>query len=371
MRVLLISFSELPTLQNLLYVTQGGLTAHGVDCWTIGSKRLTVDHVMTEKNLLVETPESPKPSVSSMRAMGGALKNLLALIDEVNPDVIHFTNKHTWNYFLCRRLRRCRPSTLLFHTFHDPLGHSGDAVSRGVVLYHRLVQRLLDGIVVMSSKARTQAEDGLHPRCPVFQIPFGEKEWLPFEPLSPCGDGRRVLIFGRINPYKGVEYWQRIADELLRMDSSLTLVIAGKRSDDVGTDALVGIAAMPNVELEDRFIEDSELRGYFWGSALVLMPYTSITQSGVLLDAYRHGRAVVAFDIDGMAQNVPNAANLVKPFDCEAFAARVVSLCSDSESLLWESKLAWDFGREFFSTEKMVAELIASYQMARESQRAQ
>lgn len=359
MRVLLISFSELPTLQRHLYVLAAELENLGVDVYTIGSKHLAIEICLGERNMLVETPPSPKPSVSSLVEMGRGTSKLYSMVERIRPDIIHFTNKHTWNYFLLRKLRKRMPQVKLFHTFHDPIGHDGDSVQKGVVLYHRLTQRLLDGVVVHSNIAQQQVEGKLRPRCEVFQVPLGEKPWRNYEAVN---DGNKeALIFGRLNLYKGLCHYPMILDELYKIDSSINVTIAGKASDEIDGDLLAGIASRPNCLLKNEFIDDNDIDGYFREAGVVLIPYTSMTQSGVILDAYSRSRSVLAFDIPGMSQYVPDTESRVVPFDCKKFAEAIAERLADTEALNELNERVWLYGKRHFSPEVMAAGLLEAY----------
>lgn len=358
-RVLQISFSELPTLQKHLYLSFAELRRQGVDTWTVGSANLAIDIDLDDRNLLVATPPTPKPGIASLRQASGAIRDLSRRIAQIRPDIVHFTNKHTWNFLLLRRLRRDLPNAAFLHTFHDPIGHEGDSVQKGVVLYHRVVQRMLDGIVVFSDIAKRQTEEVLKPRCPVYQVPFGEKPWKEYEPIEQLT--HRVLAFGRLNSYKGVKYYPEIAERLLELSPETTFVIAGKPSDDIDRSILDRLSEMPNVELHARFIEESEVDGFFKNCDLVLMPYTSITQSGVILDAYSRSRCVVAFDIEGMSSYVPEDRLLVSPFQMNDYAGLVSNLVSNMDELNRASKECWEFGRDHFSLSLMGTGLLDVY----------
>ena len=351
MKALLISFSELPTLQRHLYVLSEELAKLGIETTTLGSSNLKIDSKLQSNNNLIGTPSSPKPSPQSLLAMNRELNKIAQMAIEIEPDVIHFINKHTWNYFLIRMLKKKLPQTKLIHTFHDPVGHEGDSVQKGVVLYHKLVERLLDAIVVHSDIAKDQTLNLLKPKCPVFQVPLGEKPWKPFNLTS--FDSKEALVFGRLNPYKGLKYYPEILDELRSLDSAIHVTIAGKASPEIEPRLLDEIESKPNCTFKNCFIEDSDVDGYFERAGIVLVPYTSITQSGVILDAYSRSRPVVAFDIPGMAQYVPDSNNRIKAFDCVAFARRIVELLSDSFSREQAARNAWNFGNSRFSPTKM------------------
>lgn len=357
-RVVLVSFSELPTLQKYMYLTFEELRARGIESWTVGSSSLTSGFQLTERNILVETPHSPRPTLDSVLDAVREAKELARRIGELSPDVVHFVNKHTWNFFLIHALRKTAPQIKIIHTFHDPVGHSGDAVQKGVVLYHKVVQGMLDGVIVHSDIAKRQASEQLKVPCALCQVPLGVCPWHEWNPIL---NTRRALIFGRINDYKGVSLYPDILRELAKFAPEVEVVIAGKASDDVDRALLEEINAQPNARLINRFIEESELDGFFADCGLVLMPYTSITQSGVVLDAYSHSRCVVAFDIEGISQYVRDEDALVKPFDCAAYADKVANELADPDALAEKNRAVWEFGRENFSPSVMADGLLEAY----------
>ncbi len=357
-RIVLVSFSELPTLQKYMYLTFNEFRALGIEVWTVGSANLTCGIEPTKRNILVDTPRSPRPSLNSLMNAVRGVGELAHRIGELSPDVVHFVNKHTWNYFLIRALREAVPGMKIVHTFHDPVGHNGDAVQKGVILYHKVVQRLLDGVIVHSDIARRQAIDQLRVPCPLYQVPLGVCPWHEW---NSSINVHRVLIFGRINAYKGVALYPEILRNLSKFAPDVEVVIAGKASEDIDQTLLNEIDAQPNSRLINRFIDEGELDGFFTDCGLVLMPYTSITQSGVVLDAYSHSRSVVAFDIDGISQYVRDEAALVEPFNCAAFADTVAKLVADRQALIYKNRAAWDFGRKNYSPSVMAEGLLDVY----------
>lgn len=359
-RVLQISFSELPTLQKHLYLSSAELRRQGVDAWTMGSANLAIDISLDDRNILVETPPTPKPGIASLRQASDAMRNLSRSIARIKPDIVHFTNKHTWNFLLLRRLRHDLPDAAFLHTFHDPVGHEGDSVQKGVVLYHKVVQRMLDGIIVFSDIAKRQTEGMLRPRCPVYQVPFGEKPWKEYRPIEHLTN--RVLAFGRLNSYKGVKFYPEIAERLFELSPGTTFVIAGKPADDIDRSIIDRLDAMPNVELHARFIEEGEIDGFFENCDLVLMPYTSITQSGVILDAYSRSRCVVAFDIEGIEQFAFNDKTFVSPFIVSELVQTTVALLNDPDELNRISRKMWEMGGNAFSPEKASEALLSIYE---------
>lgn len=359
-KVLLISFSTLPTMQKYLYNVSDELAGMGHHIWTVGSSTLQIPYQLGPRNTVVRTPASPRPSIGSVHTSIHSLGLVLGLIEQVRPEVIHFVNKHIWNYLLLRRMRSRRIDIKCVHTFHDPIGHAGDSVRKGVILYHRIIQRRLDAIVVHSEVAEAQTRRTLRPNCLVTRVRLGEKRWKDYERIETRAT-KRALVFGRLNFYKGCSMYPDIFDEVYRLDPEIEITIAGQPSKNLSADLIQAIAACPNVKLDGHYIEEKFLPEYFRDASVVLIPYTSITQSGVILDAYCHSRSILAFHIDGISEFLPDGANTVAPFDTRNYARAVVDLLNDPEACIRAGRVAWEFGREQFSLSAMAAEFAGVY----------
>lgn len=347
-------------MQKYLYNASKELVALGHEVRTIGSATLTANQALDVNNVVVNTPDTPKPTLGSLWSSKRSLDTVVDLIRDLRPDVVHFVNKHIWNYLLIKRVRWNRISTRWVHTFHDPIGHEGDAVQRGVIAYHKLIQRSLDAVIVHSDTARHQTDTALRPSCLVAKVPLGDKRWKSYEPV-PAHAAKHVLVFGRLNLYKGCTMYPAIFTEVYMRDPDVRIVVAGKPSKELPDGLLDRIAACPNVDLQARFIEEVEVEGYFRAASVVLTPYTSMTQSGVILDAYCHSRPILPFMIDGMSEFLPHAATSVTPFDTSEYAQTLVSLVGDAQACAAAGRAAWEFGRAHFSPSSMAAGFNAVY----------
>lgn len=354
-------------MQKYLYNSASELSKLGVDVWTLGSSTLRADPSRSpERNLVVETPFTPRPSLRSLLLFRRSLDFIIDLIERVDPDVIHLVNKHVWNYLLLLVFRGTRRHVKAkwVHTFHDPTGHDGDTVQHWVIAYHRLVQRLLDAVVVHSKVAQIQTLTILRTKCHVEYVPLGLKPWPEYTRMDPRFS-KRVLVFGRINSYKGCKMYPEIFNELYRLDSEIKIVVAGQVSDDLPAGLLKRIASCPNVELKTHFIEEPDVGQYFREAALVLTPYASTTQSGVVLDAFSFSRAVLAFRIEGMNEMLPTGAPTARPFDIREYARIVVNLVNDHDACTKEGRDAWEFGRQRFSLNAMAIGFLRTYHATR------
>ena len=170
---------------------------------------------------------------------------------------------------------------------------------------------------------------------------------------------KKLLIFGRISTYKGCEFIVPLAHELAKRAVDCRIVVAGKALDDVQQQMMDGIAKCDNVELINEFIPENELHGYFYSADASLILHKSISQSGVIIDAYRHGHPIICFDIDGISEFVADDTALITPkFDLSKMADHIKSMYDSFDHYLKMSRTAYEFGRKVFSEDEMASAVL-------------
>lgn len=197
-------------------------------------------------------------------------------------------------------------------TAHNVLPHepvfADDAAAR------RTLVRAADLVLVHSPAALAGlAELGAAPRRSL-EVPHG-----PFAPaggageLRPAGAGagaRRLLCFGKVLPYKGVEELLEAA-AALPPQSALTLTVAGECSDPALRERVRALAerAGERVELRLERVPEAEVTELLAAADGLVLPYRAATTSGVAALALAHGRPLVIPDLPALAQ-LPAAATL-------------------------------------------------------------
>jgi len=245
-----------------------------------------------------------------------------------NPDVIHFQKGHLWFNFALLWLRRYP----LVVAIHDPRHHVGDRSSRKTPqAIMDLAYRRADRII-----AHNQAMKALV----VEQCRIAEDR-IDVVPLLERGDARAaagvskednlVLFFGRLWPYKGLEYLIRAEPLVTARIPEARFVIAGRGED---LERYRQMMVHP-----DRFIVHNSFIAYdvrealFRRSSVVVLPYIEATQSGVIPVAYTHATPVIATAVGGLPEQVDHGRTgyLVPPRDEVALAEAIVRLLSDAE----------------------------------------
>jgi glycosyltransferase involved in cell wall biosynthesis len=149
-------------------------------------------------------------------------------------------------------------------------------------------------------------------------IPFGINNAVPNTSLTPFDakrklglgkDERAILFFGRITPYKGLEYLIAAFRQLLTAGGNYRLIIAGRPDrceeywqtirEEIRDDVQRG-----QILLKAEFIPDDETEVYFKAADAVILPYRNIYQSGVLFLGQSFGLPTVASDVGSLKDDI-------------------------------------------------------------------
>jgi len=272
-----------------------------------------------------------------------------ACIDSINP--------FTW-LSTARKIRRQRPDVVLFSWWHPFFAPSFGTIAHLLKRFGKIPSCFLchnalphersriDGLLlryVFSSGAafithsRQDHDDlrGFRPTAIVKQNPHPSYDIFATEKSPSAGearrqlglDGKRVLLFfGFVREYKGLQVLLDAMDEL-PAEQGYHLVVVGEFYEDrekyrAGIDRLTGRGQLT---LVDRYVPNEEVAVYFAASDLVMVPYLSATQSGVVQIAYGFGKPVVATNVGGIPEVVEDGKTgfLVPPCDAPALAAAV------------------------------------------------
>jgi glycosyltransferase involved in cell wall biosynthesis len=218
--------------------------------------------------------------------------------------------------------RLFRPQLPSVFTAHDLLPRRTAERSD---LWRRLLGRF-DRIVVHSESGReTLAGVGVDAsRLRVVPHPV-----FPSDPAR-ADDGRTVLCFGVIRPYKGLGD----AIEAVRRVGNARLLVAGDPLEPI--EPYREAAAGLDVEWRLGYLSADEVDRAFGDATIALFPYRpELDQSGALLRALGAGVPAVAYDVGGVAEPVRRfgAGRVVPAGDVEALAAAVRELLDDPAAL--------------------------------------
>jgi glycosyltransferase involved in cell wall biosynthesis len=205
---------------------------------------------------------------------------------------------------------------------------------------------------LLSSRADAKYLQAVHPTYNVFRLQNLSKNearaLLSFDNNSPM-----LLFFGLIREYKGLKHLLKAMPEIQSTIPNVKLFIVGDFGDDKA-DYLRIINELnieKFIEVIDGYVPDNEVEKYFAACDLVILPYESATQSGVVQIAYGFEKPVVVTNVGGLPDVVEDGKTgyVVEPLDPKAIAAAVSDFFAESKAQEFEinikneeQKYSWD-----------------------------
>jgi glycosyltransferase involved in cell wall biosynthesis len=252
-----------------------------------GATLLPVDTFTGFRSLLLRTPLAPLIAGRMVRQLHA--HGVRAIVTVMT---------HVWGVALERAARRAGIATILI--VHDADPHPGER--RPVFDWLARVEiRRSDRIVTLSN----HVADRLLARGDVTEARLTRlfHPILRFGAASPRQDSSRpfrLLFFGRILPYKGVELLLE-AYRLLR-DQGVDCVLRVVGRGDI--DAPAALLNQPGLTIAQGWVPQEAIGGILaWADAVVL-PYREASQSGVVAGAYGAGLPVVGTPVGGLTEQI-------------------------------------------------------------------
>lgn len=137
-----------------------------------------------------------------------------------------------------------------------------------------------------------------------------------------------LLFFGFVRDYKGLKVLLEAYPEI-RARTGCRLLIVGEFLESEKEDYMQRIDAAEDgtggITVVDGYVPDPEVEQYFAACDLVVLPYLSATQSGVVTIAYGFEKPVIVTDVGGLPEAVSEGETgyVIPPNDCGALVEAV------------------------------------------------
>jgi glycosyltransferase involved in cell wall biosynthesis len=180
-------------------------------------------------------------------------------------------------------------------------------------------------VIVHSARLLEQVRPLLR-RIPIGVVPHGTS--MAMRP-APVPRQRRLLLFGRLFAYKGVDTALEAFRMLPSEMSDVEIIIAGRGP-------LANLArGERNVAILNEYITEPDVERLLGDARLVLLPYKDATQSGVGLQAVARGVPCIVSSAGGLPELVQSASAtlVVPPNDPGRLAEAIVAHIDHGEDL--------------------------------------
>ncbi len=179
-----------------------------------------------------------------------------------------------------------------------------------------------------------------------------------------------LLFFGLIDYYKGLDIALEAFKKIADADSSFFFLIAGKpKRDNNYIHSLQQYAANylnhTQYRFDIRFIEPEEVEYYFSASDCVLLPYRSISHSGILFLAYTYGLPVITADLPSFREDIRESVTglLFEPMNSDALANTIVKFFGTKLYIQKEETRQYikAFAQQHYNWESIASATVAIY----------
>ena len=165
----------------------------------------------------------------------------------------------------------------------------------------------------------------------------------------------RLLFFGYIRKYKGLEFLLKAMPKMLK-EIDITLTVAGEFYDEKEfyLDLIKKLGISKYVKVIDEYIPNEKVGDYFANSDLVVIPYISATQSGIVQIAYNFNLPVVVTRVGGLPEVVKDGETgyVVEPGSASAVADAVLDFFNNARADSFKTNVLEH--KKLFSWENLV-----------------
>jgi len=226
------------------------------------------------------------------------------------------------------------------------------------ILLTRLGLKFIDHFIVQSKSVR---EDLLHfhPDADYKEVPHPVYEIFPPAVSKDIAkkelgiiDSKVILYFGFIRKYKGLRYLVEAMPEILKTEN-VKLVICGEfyegREEILTLISKLGLSG--NILLADKFIPNEAVGTYFCAADLVVLPYVTATQSGIVQIAYNYDKPVIVTRVGGLPEVVIHEKTgfVAEPESAQSIADNILRFYAEKREVEFSAnvkeekkKYSWD-----------------------------
>jgi glycosyltransferase involved in cell wall biosynthesis len=144
---------------------------------------------------------------------------------------------------------------------------------------------------------------------------------------------RVILFFGYVRKYKGLNFLIDAMPSILSK-FDIKLIIVGEFYDDVNIykEQIKKLNIENNIILISNFVPSEKVRYFISACDVVVLPYISATQSGIIQLAYFYDKPVIASDVGGLSEVVINNKTgfIVPPGSIQELSGAIIKYYEES-----------------------------------------
>ena len=347
-KVLLVTFSDNADHQDTLFGMYEEMRKRDDwDTYLLCIKMPKVELQKSNHTWLVDCPK--RPGVTKNTFNLPLLFSIICRIRREHFDAIYFESLHTWNLPIMMMAGKAKT----YQVIHEVIPHEGDSQVKMVDLMNKAVVKFADTIVLRNKTYILDMID--HYDISADRVKYLEL-WRRYREYTVPVHNGRALFFGRINPYKGADNLL----EIVRLCPDIQFDVIG-RVDPQMQEVVDQLSKEINVKLNNDYVSDEEMREAFINCDWAIVPYNSASQSGIIIDAYKYSRPVIAFAVGAIQEQVDDGKSgyLIEAGDNRKFADRLkkaIGMNVDEYDAM--SRYAYQYGCKKYATSDAVGRFV-------------
>ncbi len=180
-----------------------------------------------------------------------------------------------------------------------------------------------------------------HPVYEIFQENYTQSQAR--QRLNLAARERVLLFFGYVRPYKGLNYLLDALPEVLA-EMPVKLLIAGEFYADEAQyrQQIEQLGLWPHVLLKSDYIPNEEVGLYYAAADVVVLPYITATQSGIVQIAYHYNKPVITTNAGGLPEVIAEGRTgfIVPTRDSKALARAITHFFKVRETIDFAQNIA-------------------------------
>lgn len=267
----------------------------------------------------------------------------MSYIRKQKYDAINIVGQHPW----VRIIHKLLVGENITHTLHEVGSHAANVDSDSLA---EIIIKDRSKVILHSKSSydRFMNINGADYRlCRI--IPFGKFETnLLYEHDIDINHGLDLskptfLFLGYIKPYKGLDVLKRAVQMLDSESSNFNLIVAGAGEDG----SLSYFKTLKNCYILNRFLNNDEMMKLFRICSVVVLPYHSASQTGIIPTCFLYDKPVIATSVGAFAESIKDGENglLVAPESPKDFASAMLACIYSPQLISQLSKGAHAYGR--------------------------
>lgn len=153
------------------------------------------------------------------------------------------------------------------------------------------------------------------------------------EPLNT----KLILFFGFVREYKGLKHLLRAFPKVKEKLDDVNLMVVGSFGEDKEDyiKIISEYSLEDSIRIVDDYVPDNEIEKYFMACDVVVVPYESATQSGIVQLAYEFEKPVIVTNVGGLPDVVRDGETgyIIPPKNPELLADTIIRFYSTQNKI--------------------------------------